>query len=709
MKQILQNISNGETLIANVPAPRNKSGDLLIESKKTLISSGTERMLMNFGKASYIDKARQQPDKVKEVLKKIKTDGLLSTIDAIQSKLDQPMPLGYCNAGTVLESETSSFKFGDRVVSNGPHAEIVRVPKNLCAKIPDNVDDDTAAFTVLASIGLQGIRLAKPTLGETIVVSGLGLIGQLTVQMLIANGCKVLGIDFDSKRCKLAETFGATSIDLSKVKDPVSVSNNLTQDRGVDAVIVTASTESNELMHQAASMCRKRGRIILVGVAGLKLNRDDFYEKELTFQVSSSYGPGRYDPKYEEQGNDYPLGFVRWTEQRNFEAVLEMMSMGKIDVKPLISRTYDIDDALEGYKNLDDPEILGILIDYPSGQKGKKLEGSVVLKSSSAETYKRSDVVVGFIGAGNYASRTLIPAFKKSNSLMKVLISDKGISGHHHSKKNDFYEASTVTDTVFDDPDINTVVIATRHNLHAQQVLLALKNNKNIFVEKPLAITIEEIEEIDRAYKNIEQPPRLMVGFNRRFSPYIVRMRELLSKENEPKSVIMTINAGFIPKDHWTQDPHIGGGRIIGEACHFIDLMQYLISKNIESCNVTSANSKPGSKINFDEATITLSFLDGSIGTIHYFSSGSKAFPKERIEAFCNGGILQLDNFRSLKGYDWNNFNASKSFFQNKGQLECVNAFTSSIEEGKPSPIPYDEIIQTSRLSIEIADQINQK
>ncbi len=414
MKQVLQNISNGETIIENVPAPKNKKSNLLISTSKTLLSAGTERMLIEFGKANLINKARQQPDKVKMVLDKISTDGLLSTFDAIKTKLDQPLALGYCNAGVVLESQIDEYKVGDRVASNCHHAEIVRCPKNLCAKIPDNVDDESAAFTVIGAIALQGVRLAQPSIGECFVVSGLGIVGLLTVQILIANGCRVLGIDYDSKRCQLAEMFGAETVNLSKNSDPISASSIFSRERGVDGVIITAATESNDVVHQAATMCRKRGRLILVGVVGLNLRRDDFFEKELTFQVSASYGPGRYDSKYEDEGHDYPLGYVRWTEQRNFEAVLDMMSSGKINVKPIISHRYKIDSAKDAYKALDQSDSLGIILDF--GEKNiKEVQASNIdIKiNQKKERTSDSDIRIGFIGAGNYASRVLIPEFKK--------------------------------------------------------------------------------------------------------------------------------------------------------------------------------------------------------------------------------------------------------------------------------------------------------
>ncbi len=704
MKQILQNLSTGETSLMDVPCPKNTKGNLLIATRNTIISAGTERMLIDFGKANYLDKARQQPDKVKMVLNKVATDGLLPTIDAVRSKLDQPLPLGYCNAGVVLESDVAGFERGDRVVSNGYHAEVVRVPRNLCVKIPEQVDDESAAFTVLGAIGLQGIRLIQPTLGECFVVTGLGLVGLLCIQILRANGCRVLGIDFDSRKCELARQFGATTVDLSLGEDPLIVSQGFSKGRGVDGVLVTASSQSDEIMHQAAQMCRKRGRIVLVGVVGLNLRRDDFFKKEICFQVSASYGPGRYDPVYEEQGHDYPVGFVRWTEQRNFEAVLDMMASGVLDVKPIISHRFYIEEAVEAYQLLDKPSTLGIVLQYPEKPNNDLKLSRIVLSDIDSSSFDPAIPRIGFIGAGNYASRTLIPAFKEAGAILDTLVTSGGISGVHHGKKNSFKSASTEILDVWRDENINTVAIATRHNVHAAQVIDALAAGKNVFVEKPLALTLDELDLIDKAYQSTKS--RLMIGFNRRFAPQIVKMKELLVNRHSPKSLIMTINAGAIPSDHWVQDLHIGGGRIVGEACHFIDLMCFLVGYSIVDFQTMMIGNTPDIKIRNDKASITLSFEDGSFGTIHYLANGGSSFPKERIEVFCDNAILQMDNYRVLKGYEWPGFKKMKLFHQNKGQQACVKAFINSIRNGAQAPIPYTEVLESSRLSIEIANSL---
>ena len=710
MKQVLQNLSNGETALVNVPCPKGGEGMLLIASHNTLISAGTERMLVEFSKANLVDKVRQQPDKVKMVLDKVKTDGLFPTIDAVRSKLDQPLPLGYCNAGVVLEAGVNEFSVGDRVVSNGNHAEVVPISKNLCAKIPEAVDYESAAFTVLGAIGLQGIRLVNPSLGESVVVFGLGLIGLMTVQMLRANGCSVLGIDLESARCELAKQFGAETVDISKGEDPVAFAQAFSRGRGVDAVIVATSTQSDEVMHQAALMCRKRARIVLVGLVGMNLRRDDFFKKEITFQVSASYGPGRYDSNYEEKGQDYPIGFVRWTEQRNFEAVLDMMAAGTLDVKPLITHRYKIDDAVKAFGLLNDSSALGILLEYPVQDESHLRTPVVELDCSDKVSYKPTDTIVGFIGAGNYASRTLIPAFKKSGVVLDTLVTSGGVSGVHNGNKAGFRIAATELDALWDKDSINTVAIVTRHNNHASMVVSALEAGKHIFVEKPLALKLCEIDMIDNAFRKVNKersdPLRLMVGFNRRFAPHVLKMKSLLENKREPKSIVITVSPGYIPADHWTQDQYVGGGRILGEGCHFIDLMRFLVGHAITDHHAMMMGDAPGVEVRDDKVSINLSFADGSFGTIHYLANGGKAFQKERIEIFCGNAVLQMNNYRVLQGFGWPCFKKMKLFKQDKGQEACVKAFVNSICDGKPTPIPYSEVMESSRISIEVAESL---
>jgi len=707
MKQILQDLSSGATTVKECPAPVLPSNGLKILTKVSLISAGTERTLVGFGKASYIEKARQQPEKVREVLDKVVTDGLLATVDAVTSKLAQPIPLGYSNVGVVQEVDinVSGFKIGDRVVSNGAHADVVAVKKNLCARIPDGVDDDSAAFTVLGSISLQGVRLAQPTLGESFVVIGVGLVGLLTIQLLRANGCHVLAVDLDESKLSLAAQFGAETCNPAVGGDLLSHAAIFSRNRGVDGVIITASTQSNDPIKQAAQMCRMRGRIILIGVVGLNLDRADFYEKEISFQVSCSYGPGRYDSSYEEDGNDYPVGFVRWTEQRNFEAFLDMLASGAIDVKPLISCRFDFADAVVGYEELmENPSVLGILLDY-SALESDRLSQSIEL--SAGQNFSVDRPILGFIGAGNYASRVLIPAFKAFKAQLHTLVTANGLSSVVHGGKAGFLHASTDVNGMFKNPSINTVVVATQHNSHAQYVIDSLNSGKNVWVEKPLAIDRDGLERIEFAYKkaheNLKLGPQLMVGFNRRFSPQIEKMQDLLSTVKTPKTTLITVNAGFLPKEHWTQDLSKGGGRIIGECCHFIDLMRFLIGEKIISINGQAMFSAPSGEIMEDTSSITLGFEDGSFGTILYLANGASTFPKERVEVFAGGKVLQLDNFRKLRGYGWKNFTKMNLWSQDKGHKACTKAFMEALVLGVPC-IPADEIFEVARASIEAHD-----
>jgi predicted dehydrogenase len=654
-------------------------------------------MLLDFGKAGWIEKARQQPDKVRQVLNKIKTDGLMPTIETVLTKLDQPLPLGYCNTGVVSDVGfgISRFSPGARVVSTGKHAEVVNVPVNLCAKVPVGVPDDEAAFTVIGAIALQGIRLAQPNLGESVVVTGLGLVGLMAVQLLKAQGCRVLGIDFDPTKLELARQFGAETVDLSADEDPLAAADQFSRGRGVDAVLIAASTKSSEPVHQAAQMCRQRGRIILVGVTGLELSRADFYEKELTFQVSCSYGPGRHDPNYEEKGQDYPFGHVRWTEQRNMEAVLDMMADGCIDVKPLISHRFSIAEAEKAYEVLGGLESsLGILLEYP-GIEITTESHTLSLNIPSVKAEGQS--TVSFIGAGNYATQMLIPAFKEAGACLRTVASSGGVSGAHAGKKFGFEQTTTDADSVFEDKDTNSVVIATRHDSHASMVIAALDAGKHVFVEKPLCIKPDELTEIEKAIHGSDRC--LMVGFNRRFAPQVRKIKNLLSGVSGPKSFVMTVNAGEIPQSHWTQDAEVGGGRLIGEACHFIDLLRHLAGASIVDCQRLGMKG-----ISNDTMSLQLSFADGSIGTVHYFANGSKAYPKERLEIFADGRILQLDNFKKLKGYGWSGFRKMNLWQQDKGQTACVAAFINVVKHGGDPPISLDELLEVSRVTIALAE-----
>ena len=702
MKQVFHSLSSGTTEVVEIPAPKLKRGHLLIQTTHSLLSAGTERMLVEFGKAGLIDKARLQPDKVQQVIAKARTDGLLTTVDAVKSKLDDPLPLGYCNVGSVIGvgAGVSGFQIGDRVVSNGPHAEIVSVPQNLCALIPDCVIDEAACFTVLASIGLQGVRLANPTLGEVFVVSGLGLIGLLTAQLLLAQGCRVLGFDLDSAKCALASELGVDVLDLSHGIDPVNWCLEQTSGIGVDGVLITAATSSSEPVHVAAQVCRQRGRIVLVGVTGLELRRDFFYKKELSFQVSCSYGPGRYDNTYEQQGIDYPIGLVRWTEQRNFQAVLFAISTGHLLTERLISHRFSIEEAGDAYELLSAPDpSLGILLKYSGISDTSMSTLPLCSHSTNTAVTSHGEPMLGVVGAGNYASRMLIPAFSKAGARFHTLVASNGIGPVHVGKKFGFRQASTDPSALMADSSCDSIVIATRHDSHARLVQQALVSGKHVFVEKPLCLRAEELSAIEAAYSD---ELILRVGFNRRFAPLTIALNNELLRFTGPKAFVYTCNAGVIPSDHWTQDPTLGGGRLLGEACHFVDLLRHLAASPIQDLQlVCAADSKPCP----DNFSIQLRFEDGSIGSVHYFANGSKSFPKERLEVFASGSVFQLDNYRKLKAWGVPGFRTHRSISQNKGQLGCCSAFLKAVEFGGPPPISLSEIFEVQRWLFEAVNK----
>ncbi|NEV92726.1 Gfo/Idh/MocA family oxidoreductase [Psychroflexus sp. YR1-1] len=699
MKQIIQSFKTGDTILEEVPAPKAKSGQVLIQTTKSLVSLGTERMLVEFGKSNLISKARQQPDKVKQVLDKIKTEGLLPTLEAVFNKLGEPLPLGYCNVGKVIAvgEDVSEFQVGDRVASNGQHAEFVSIPKNLVAKIPDNVSDEEAAFTVIGSIGLQGIRLCQPTLGETIVVTGLGLIGLMTAQLLKANGCKVIGIDFDQSKLDLAEQFGIETINPAQGDDPVKTVMDKTSGIGADGVIITASTKSNEVISQAAQMSRKRGRIILVGVIGLELSRAEFYEKELTFQVSCSYGPGRYDDVYEQQGQDYPLAFVRWTEQRNFQTILGAISSGNIQVKPLITEVIPLEDYQKIYGEIGTSKAIASILTYSNSNYSNQ----VVLKSNENN---RKNNGLAIVGAGNFTKMTMLPKLSKTKANIVSVVSSGGISGTALAKKFNISKSTTDVDTVLEDEAVNTVLITTRHNLHAPMVLKALEANKNIFVEKPLALTSEELNQIIETYRKSNSV--LTVGFNRRFSPFATKMKEVLGSSDSPINVIATMNAGMIPANVWVHDLKIGGGRIVGEACHFIDLISYLTGSKVTEVCLNAMGVNP--EENTDNASILLKYENGSTGVINYFSNGSKSYSKERVEVYSQERTLTLDNWRVLKGYGFKGFSKMKSKMD-KGHSAQFTKLVQQIENKGNAIIPFDSLVNTTKASFAAIESLKSK
>lgn len=708
MRQVVQHFKSGLTEVVDAPAPALRPGHVLIRTHLSLVSAGTERMLVEFGRASLIDKARQQPDKVAMVLDKARTDGLVATLQAVSAKLDQPIPLGYCNVGTVIAvgAGVADFAAGDRVASNGPHAEVVRVPANLCARVPEGVADECAVFTVAAAIALQGVRLIAPTLGETVVVTGLGLVGLLAVQILRANGCRVLGVDLDPARRELARGLGAEIIDAAG-EDPVAAAMTLTAGKGVDAVLVAASTDSSGPIADAAKMSRQRGRVVLVGVTGLELSRADFYAKEISFQVSCSYGPGRYDPQYEDHGHDYPIGFVRWTEQRNFCAVLELMAAGSLRTAPLITHRVAIARAPEAYEALlADHRALGIVLSYdvPPATDRDILARTVPVRA--AQPVVAGGVTCSFVGAGNYASRILLPAFVKAGVRLRTIVTSGSVQGLHAARKFGFEQASTELEALLADPGTAAVVIATRHDSHADLAVRALAAGKHVFVEKPLALTHAQLASVRRQLESGgTSRPLLTVGFNRRFAPLVRRLRELIAPAREPRAFIYTVNAGQVPAGHWTQDRLAGGGRVAGEACHFIDLLRHLAGAAITGVRVQPlGRASPGHPP--DSASISLGFANGDIGTVHYLATGHRSFPKERIEVFCGGGVLQLDNFRRLNAFGWPGYSGKRQFSQDKGQAALVAAFVAAVSGQGPEPIALDEILEVSEVTLQCADAL---
>ncbi len=689
MKQLVQHLKTGKTALEDVPAPLVSRGQVLIQTRRSLVSLGTERMLVEFGKATLLNKVRQQPERVKQVLDKIQSDGIRPTLEAVFRKLEQPLPLGYCNVGTVLAvgEGVTDLHIGDRVASNGPHAEVVCVPRQLVAPIPATVSDDEAAFTVVGAIGLQGIRLLNPTLGETIVVIGLGLIGLLTAQLLRLNGCRVIGIDIDESKCKLAEQQGIIAINTESGTDSVKAVLSLTNDVGADGVLLTASAKTDELISQAAHMSRKRGHIVLIGVVGLNLNRSDFYEKELTFQVSCSYGPGRYDTSYEQQGNDYPLPFVRWTENRNFQAILHFLATGQLDVTPFITDRVLFRDFGTIYETIGASHRIASLLCYPDQPD---LRSVVHLSDRS---FSPGTGTIGIIGAGNFTGSTLLPALKKTGAPIKIIGSTGGLNATLLAKKFGIAQSTTDYRQILNDPDIDLCIITTRHDSHARLTVAALQAGKHVFVEKPLAIHDYELRPIIDAQQASGR--MVMVGFNRRFSPYAQKMKTLLGSSYVlPMNVVITVNAGFVPASSWVHDRAIGGGRLLGEVGHFVDFVTFLTGSRVACVCLNSVGQQPDETT--DSASLLLRYENGSTGVINYFSNGNKAYAKERVEVYSQERTLILDNFRTLTGYGFRGFSRLAGQ-QNKGHTEQLTQLIEQIRTGNNPLIPFADIINTTQ------------
>ncbi|MDC1320358.1 bi-domain-containing oxidoreductase [Flavobacteriaceae bacterium] len=698
MKQIIQSFKTGVTELAELPSPTVKSGQLLIRTTRSLVSLGTEKMLVEFGKASLFQKARQQPDKVKMVLDKIRTEGLVPTLETVFNKLEAPLPLGYCNVGKIIDvgDGVTNFKVGDRVASNGQHAEFVSIPQNLAVHIPDDISDDEAVFTVIGSIGLQGIRLINPTIGETIVVIGLGLIGLLAAEMLIANGCKVIGYDLDDNKVEIAKTKGIIAFNPLKGNDPVKFVNNQTDNIGADAVLITASTKSNDIISQAAHMSRRRGRIVLVGVIGLDISRADFYEKELSFQVSCSYGPGRYDDDYEYKGIDYPLPYVRWTEKRNFETILQLISSRKLNVKELISEVIPLEEYDKIYGDISNSKSIASIIKY---DENNVPQHTVIVNKKNNIQIKGG---IGIIGAGNFTKMTMLPALKGTNANIKHIVSSGGVNGTALAKKYNIEQSTTDYDLVLDDSAVDLVMITTRHNLHADMVIKALNNGKHVFVEKPLALNIEELNAVQEAY--IKSKGTLTVGFNRRYSPHTKKIKSLVG--NLPMNIVATMNAGNIPLDVWVHDMAIGGGRIIGEACHYLDLMVFLSGSKIKAVCMSALGENPSQST--DNASILVKMENGSTGVVNYFANGAKSYSKERLEVFSQEKVLIMDNFIKTTGYGVKGFSSLRTKLD-KGHKDQFGQIAEKIKQGSVELIPYEELINVTKASFAAIQSLKER
>lgn len=705
MKQLLQNIKNGKTTIEDVPVPTPREGMALVKVAASLVSAGTERMVVEFAEKSLVGKARSRPDLLKQVLDKAKREGLAPTMQAAFNRLDQPMALGYSSAGTIvaLGKHTQGFRVGQRVACAGGgyavHAEYNIVPCNLLTPLPKNVGFESAAFTTLGAIALHGFRLAEPQLGENVAIIGLGLLGLLTIQLASAAGCNVLGIDLDPKRIKLASSLGLEAVSRKQAE---SASQAFTNNIGFDSIIICADTPSNDPVELAGAIARDRARVVATGAVGLNIPRKIYYEKELAFINSRSYGPGRYDTNYEESGVDYPIGYIRWTEGRNFQAVVDLLSSQKLKVESLITHRFPIEDGIQAYEVITGKKkepFLGVVLTYP--ETVEKLESSKVVRFNMP-TFKPANCKLGVLGAGLFANATLLPVIKNNKDFELVgIASSGGLHAQHSGKKFGFQYATSSEDEIINDPDINTVAILTRHDSHAELVVKALKAGKHVFVEKPLAINRHQLSVISKQLAKTDYPSSsfrtgclLLAGFNRRFSPLAQSLHTQLAARNEPLHAHYRVNAGYIPLNHWTQDENLGGGRIIGEACHFIDLITFLVGA--PPASVTAHALPDDGKYREDNVSMTFTFPDGSLGIVDYLANGDKSLPKERLEVFCGGMIAVLDDYVSLTTVK-DGKKKVESRAQDKGWREEMAAFARAIRGESEAPIPYEQLIGVTK------------
>lgn len=721
MKQLVQNYRTGKLELQEVPVPMCKPGGVLVRNMNSVVSVGTERSVIEFARKGLIGKAKRRPDLLKQAMDKAKKEGLIKTFKEAMSRLDVPTALGYSSSGRVIEvaSGVDEFAVGDRVACAGAgyasHAEVIFVPKNLCVKIPESVGFEEAAFVMLGSVAVHGVRTASLTFGEEVAVIGLGLLGLLTVQILKAAGCRVLGADIDSEKVKLAKELGA---DNSVISNQLSViGNQFSKGQGMDAVIITAATRTNKPIELAAEISRFRGRVVMVGVSRIDIPRQAFWEKELDFRVSKAGGPGILDPLYELKGIDYPVGYVRWTQRRNMEEFLDLVAQGKVKLDKIITHKFRIEEAVKAYdmivKNTE--PFIGVLLEYPrDGTKEEKEErrgAKVILEQPKPSSHKPlTEINVGLIGAGLHAKTALLPALKKILLVnLRGVATATGVSGRHITDKFGFEYCTSNYEELLNDSDIDCVMIATRHNLHARLVVEALKQKKAVFVEKPLAINEEELLEIIKTYNHLiadHQSPRLMVGYNRRFSPFAVKAKDFFATRGQPMVIDYRVNAGFIPKDHWVHDPLEGGGRIIGEVCHFVDLIGYLTNSSPIRVYARRISGTSEAVSNSDNIIVNLDMADGSIASITYAGCGDKSFSKERVEVFAQNSVCVIDDFRKAMFIRNGRAKSFKKINQDLGYLGELKAFFQAVGEGGEIPVLFEEYILSSLVTFKIVESL---
>ena len=706
MKQFIQNFKTGELKLEDVPVPAVRSGFVRVNNVFSLISAGTERQTIDTGKSSLLGKAKKRPDLVKQVLQNIQKEGILATLGKIKTKLDAPKALGYSSCGFVLDSGDFNGKFnnGERVACAGQdyasHAEIVCVPQNLVAKIPDNVGFKEASFTTVGAIALQGVRQADAKIGEKICVIGLGLIGQITAQILKANGCLVFGIDMSEFCVETSRKLGIDCAVTRKDKDLYGLVDNFTKGYGFDKVIITASSKDNDPVIVSTEILRKKGIVVVVGDVKIDIPRNPhFYKKELELKMATSYGPGRYDSLYEEAGVDYPYGYVRFTENRNMEVFLDLVSKGVVNVKSLITHVFEFKHAKDAFDlvlGVNKEKSIGILLKYN--------EEEVILNKITINSNLSEIINVGFVGAGSFAQSYLLPYLKAKDVSLDTVVTTRGITAKSAAKKFGFNCASTNSADVSQSTNINTIFIATRHDSHAHLVCKALENNKNVFVEKPLAINVEQLKQIVSIYQG---ESILMVGYNRRFAPLSLLIKQDLKKVSAPMVMNYRINAGYISDDSWIQDPEAGGGRIIGEVCHFIDFLTFLsgsLPKKVYASSIRYDNKKCK---NNDNISITIDFIDGSVGNIIYTSMGSKGMPKERVEIFSQGNSYLIDDFK--QGMFYRGSSVKRINNKGKGHKQEIQQFIKAVKDGKGNPIDFESLLSTTLATFKIIDSLNKK